>query len=234
VDRGELLYIYDKAGWAGTDDIRDHFPDLMAQAGGYVVTGDEMQTELVFFDKSKTRAVYRANFADGKLVKSGPAQADRIGLSPLEAQMIDAKDKGLAAFRAAKVGPCANAMPNLATLPPEMPGGPIIVYMMTPQTDLKSFPLGGHFSVEVSRDGSVGKVRHFTKSCIDMPLSQLPIGATPAAFVITHLLDPTPTEIHVFTSLASGIPIWVLTSPQGRVWAVEGSTVRTLEMPKKR
>jgi hypothetical protein len=27
--------------------------------------------------------------------------------------------------------------------------------------------------------------------------------------VVTHLLDPIPTEIHVFTALAAGLPVFV-------------------------
>jgi len=232
VDRGELLYIFDQAAWHGTDDIRDHFPDLLAQAGGYVLTGDQVQTELVFFDKSKSRAVYRATFTDGKLNKSGPPEADRVDITAPERQMIKAKEKALDAFTAAKIGMCAEASPNITALPPEKSGGAIIVYVMTPQTDVNAYPLGGHFSVEVAQDGSVGKVRHFSKSCIDMPLNHQPQVGQPVAFVITHFLDPTPTEIHVFTSLASKVPIYVMTGPNGGLWAVDGNSVRTLDRPK--
>jgi hypothetical protein len=228
VNRGELLYIYDQAAWQGTDDLRARFSSLLSEAGGYVVSGDERQTELAFFDKAKSKAVYRATFSDGKLTSSGPPAPGRAELTPLEKQLILAKEKALNAFEEAKAGVCAEATPNLAALPPERPGGPIIVYLMTPQTDLRAYPLGGHFSVEVGQDGSVGKVRRFTNTCIDMTLDQASKGAKPVGFGITHLLDPTPTEIHVFTSLASGMPIYVGTSNK-RIWAVEGSSVRTIK-----
>lgn len=233
VDRGEMLYIYDRAAWEGTDDVRERYANLMSQAGGYVVSGDERQTELVFYDKAKSRAVYRATFADGKLASSGPPAADRFELTALEKRLIRAKDAALVAFEAAKVGLCANSIPNLAALPPETPGGPVIVYLMTPQVDLKVFPLGGHYSVEVGEDGSVGNVRRFTNSCIDMSLDQVPNGGKPRIFTITHLLDPTPTEIHVFTALASKIPIMVLTNPKGPLWVVEGNWVQSVPMPSK-
>src|SRR5262245_31391265 len=203
----------------------------MSQAGGYVVTGDENRTELVFFDKAKAKAVYRATFELGKITNSGPPTADRIDLTPLELRMIAAKEKALTAFQAANVGLCANANTNMTAIPPETPDGPVIVYLMTPQTDLKSFPLGGHYSVEVSRDGSVGPVRRFTNTCIDMKKDSVPKGAKPVAFTITHLLDPTPTEIHIFTSLSSKMPIYVGTK-NGRIWAVEGSQVRTIDSTK--
>ena len=231
VDRGELLYIYDRAAWQGTDDFRGRFSNLLSEAGGYVVTGDETRTELVFYDRSKSRAVYRAAFGDRKLTRSGPPAPDRADLTPLEKRMILAKEKALNAFSEAKVALCSSANPNLAVLPPGKPDGPILVYLMTPQTNLRAYPLGGHFSVEVGHDGSIGKVRRFTNTCIDMPLNQAPKGAQPVGFWITHLLDSTPTEMHVFTSLASKLPIYVGTS-DGRVWAVEGSSVRTVNPNK--
>lgn len=226
VDRGEMLFLYDRVAWLGTDDVRGHHSKLMEQAGGYVVTGDENRTELVFYDKSQSKAVYRATFALGKLTNSGPPATDRVELTPLEKRMIMAKENAMAAFMEAKVGLCANASPNLAAIPSADPNGPIIVYLMTPQTDLKEYPLGGHFSVEVAQDGSVGKVRQFTNSCIDMALDDVPSGAKPVGFGITHLLDPTPTEIHIFTSLATKMPIYVGTKK--RTWVVDGSSVRSI------
>jgi hypothetical protein len=233
VDRGELLYVYDRAAWQGTDDLRARYPALLTQIGGHVISGDEATTELVFYDKSKAKAVYRARFTNTKLTASGPAGADRVPLTMLERQLIQAKDKGAEAFARAKVGTCGSGKPNLAVLPSTAPGGAVTVYLTTPQTDPKSFPLGGHYSVEVRPDGSTGEVRRFTNACIDMSRSVLPKDAGPAVFFITHLLDPTPTEIHVFTSLASEMPIGVMTGPS-RVWLVDGNRVESMSLPKAR
>jgi hypothetical protein len=233
VERGERLYLHDRAAWQATDDLREHFPDLLPMVGGYITTDRERTTGLVFYDRSKIRALYRASFSNGTLASSGRPTAATSDLSPLERELISAKDKAVAAFAEAKAGLCAKASPNITALSPDEPGGPIIVYMMTPQTNLETFPLGGHYSVEVRSDGSTGKVRKFTNSCLDMPVSGRPKDARAAAFVVTHLLDPVPTEIHVFTSLASKVPIVVLTSPQGRMWTVDGNTVRSAKLPAK-
>lgn len=230
VSRGELLYIYDEAAWHGTDDIRANYPALLAQAAGYVVTGDEARTELVFYDRSKANAVYRATFSEEKLIKSGPPRSDQVALTALERRLIAAKDTALNAFTAAKVGLCNKGTPNLAALPPQNPTSAVIVYLMTPRIDMNMVPLGGHYSVEVA-DGKVSTVRRFTNTCIDMPIgSSRPAGAV---FGITHLLDPTPTEIHVFSSLTAKSPMIVGTSPAGRVWVVDGNQITTLPTPKK-
>jgi hypothetical protein len=230
VDRGELLYIYDEAAWHGTDDIRANHPALLAEAGGYVVTGNEADTELVFYDRSKSKAVYRATFRDEKLMKSGPPSADRTPLTALERRMILAKDAALSAFKAANVGLCSKGTPNLAALPPATPTGPVIVYLMTPRIDMNLVPLGGHFSVEIGADGKAGAVRRFMNTCFDMPLVNKPQGGLLA---ITHLLDPTPTEIHVFSSLTAKVPMVVMTSPDGPMWLVDGNQIQTLPTPKK-
>jgi hypothetical protein len=41
-------------------------------------------------------------------------------------------------------------------------------------------------------------------------------------FVISHLLDPTPTEIHVFTALASKSELFVVTSENDQFWKISG------------
>ncbi|MEA3063228.1 MAG: hypothetical protein QOJ94_3009, partial [Sphingomonadales bacterium] len=129
----------------------------------------------------------------------------------------------LAAFAAKGLPRCSKAPMNTVVLPPAAPDGPTYVYVMTPQTDSKIIPFGGHYRIAVAADGTVGEIRPFTNSCIAMPYKP-PHGATPAAMVITHLLDPVPTEIHVFASFVAGVPIMVITK-DGRLWAVSGASI---------
>ncbi|PNB46563.1 hypothetical protein C1X73_34510 [Pseudomonas sp. FW305-130] len=53
---------------------------------------------------------------------------------------------------------------------------------------------------------------------------KLPPGATAEGFMTTHLLDPVPTEIHVFTSYNLHMPLFVGTAPK-TVWVVKGSSI---------
>lgn len=58
-----------------------------------------------------------------------------------------------------------------------------------------------------------------------MPL-KAPGGAKQEAIVVSHLRDPVPTEIHVFTSLAIRLPVLVATTnPQPRLWPVQGDRI---------
>jgi hypothetical protein len=58
------------------------------------------------------------------------------------------------------------------------------------------------------------------------PASGLARGSTPAAMVVSHLLDPVPTEIHVFTAMTSRLPVYVMIAPSGRLYEVTGERIR--------
>jgi hypothetical protein len=78
--------------------------------------------------------------------------------------------------------------------------------------------------VDVAADGSIVRSRAFAKSCIAMDRKQS--SSSPVAFYVTHLLDPQPTEIHVWVSLASGLPLMVATLPAGDVWSVANGQIK--------
>lgn len=225
LERGALLYLYDEAAWRGSDDLRQNFAQLLPLAGGYVVSGERSAVELMFYDKAKSKAVYRAKFSDGKRVSSGRPAVDRVELTPVEQRLIAARAPAMQAFTDAKVGLCSKSTPNVALLPPKVSTDPVRAYLMTARTAMKSLPLGGHFEVDVSADGRAGTVRAFTKSCLEMSLVGDGKGQT-KALVVSHLLDPTPTEIHVFSSLTGKVPIYVMTMPNRTLWVVAGSKIK--------
>jgi hypothetical protein len=70
--------------------------------------------------------------------------------------------------------------------------------------------------------GQVTSQRGFTKSCIELDKS----GNT-AGLMITHLLDHTPTEVHVYWSLWAGLPIYVSTS--AGPWSVDKGRIEFVQ-----
>lgn len=232
--RGALLYAYDQAAWHGTDAMLVRVADAQTKVGGWIVDGPGDSPELVFFDKNEAapRAVFVADFRGGKLVSSRVAAADEPELSAARKQMIAARAAALAALQAKGFERCSKESMNTVVLPPTEPGGPTLVYVLTPQPDMNTIPFGGHYRISVGADGKVGEVRPFTNSCIAVPRNPPAAGGTPAAVVITHLLDPVPTEIHVFSSLVARVPVLVGTK-DGRVWGVAGSTIRLLTQVKR-
>ena len=234
LDRGTLIYAYDQAAWHGTDDLRAKIPDLAKISGGWIVDGDASTPELVFVDKDRANphAVYVADFKDNVLVSSkllGPG--DDTSISPARKRMIDARETAWAALVASGNKKCTAQPFNTVILPQKTPGGSFLVYFLTPQPDNDTLPFGGHYLIEVSANGKAGPVRSFAKSCALFPIREKG-GKTPEALTISHLLDPTPTEIHVFSSLAAHLPIYVMTAMNDRLWSVEGDRVRLIDESK--
>ncbi|WP_157218773.1 hypothetical protein [Flavisphingomonas formosensis] len=229
--RGALIYAYDQAAWHGADDMRTKIDDPASVLGGWIVDGPAEAPELIFFDKDEDdpKAVYVARFRDDQLVSSQllGSKDDRT-LNDLRKRMIKALATAKSAFAASGKPLCSDQPFNSVVVPPEKPGGPILVYLLTPQTTFQSVPFGGHHLIAVTSDGKAGPIRDFTKTCLDMPLRD-GNGGKPAALAITHLLDPTPTEIHVFTSLTTRMPIFVSTTQNDKLWSVEGTRIRLVD-----
>jgi hypothetical protein len=227
-DRGALIYAYDRAAWHGTDDLKAKLPDFPTKVGGWIVDGPADAARLVFYDKDKSdpNAVYVADFRGRELVSGRLlGAADDRSLSPIRKAMVAARSAAAAALTAGKGKHCKPEAFNSVVLPPAAPGGDTLVYFLTPQTDARAIPMGGHYRIDVAPEGPAGKPRAFTKSCMEMPFENEK-GERPEALVITHLLDRTPTEIHVFSSLALGLPIFVATTEGNRLWSVEGTRIR--------
>ncbi|HET9640601.1 MAG TPA: hypothetical protein VFP12_15485 [Allosphingosinicella sp.] len=225
--RGALLYAYDQAAWHGTDDLVAKLPDFQNRVGGWIVDGPAEAPELVFFDKEGKRAVYVARFRAGKLVSGEVAGAGAGELSAPRRQLIAARAAAVEALAASDTRGCSEAPMNSVVLPPAAPGEPTLVYVLTPQRAMDAFPFGGHFLIPVDASGRAGPIRRFTKTCVEISLAGARKGEKLAALGIVHLLDPVPTEIHVFTSLAAHLPVTVGTS-DGRTWWVDGTAIRLI------
>jgi hypothetical protein len=98
----------------------------------------------------------------------------------------------------------------------------IVVYLLAATTRPGAIVAGGHFRYEYSPDGGTELAqRAFMRSCIT--IAPDPAKGMPVSLMLTHLLDPTPTEIHVFLSLLHDKRVAVGT--EKHLWAVEGSTI---------
>jgi len=223
--RGALLYAYDQAAWHGTDEMMAKLPDARSKVGGWIVDGPADAPEAVFFDKDRAapHTVFVANFRDGKLVSSRVAGPAEPVLDAARKRLIAARTTAVEALKAKGFQRCSAQAMNTVVLPPVGPEGNTYAYVLTPQPDMDTIPFGGHYRIAVAPDGTPGEIRAFTNSCIAMP-GKPPAGAKSAALFITHLLDPVPTEIHVFSSLVAQVPVMVATK-DGRIWAVDGPRI---------
>lgn len=231
--RAHLMYWYDQAAWHGTDAMLANAKEVASRIGGWIVDGPAEEPLLIFYSKGTDPApLYIARFRHGRLVEGRAARDDERGLiTPARNRLIHAVAVARDALQRANVTRCSDAQFNSIVLPPEVEGGPVRVYFLTPQTATDMIPFGGHYLIEVDSAGGSAPVRKFTNSCISVATQQ-PDGAKSLGLVITHLLDPVPTEIHGFSAMAARMPVFVGTRDK-RIWRVEpasaGPTVRLVQ-----
>ncbi|MEA3009689.1 MAG: hypothetical protein QOJ91_1381 [Sphingomonadales bacterium] len=226
-ERGRLIYAYDRAAWQGSDDLVAKLPDYTAKVGGWIVDGPADAPTLVFYDQDEAapHAVYIASFKGGRIQSSRVlGSSDDRSLGAGRKSMIAARTAAVARLEAASPVRCKEQPFNTVVLPPEKPGAQTLVYFLTPQSDSKAIPMGGHYRVEVAADGSAAKPKSLTETCLEMPFADSK-GGRPAALTVSDLLDPVPTEVHVFSALAAGLPVRVMTRNE-RVWAVDGTGIK--------
>ena len=220
LDRAQLLHAYDQAAWHTTDTLVGDLPEAaLATIRGWVVTPEGADFRVTYYSGdpgTEHRPVYSAVWTGGSTVRDRRTHESGDLLSAEEARLAAASDA------VPEEGPmrCANRRFNRVVLPRADADGADLVYLLTPQTEAASIPLGGHHRAEV-KDGKLLAQRPFSNSCVDMPVA----GET-AAFVVTHLLDPTPTEVHFFSVFAAKKPIYVITTMNDRTWVGEISEGR--------
>jgi hypothetical protein len=222
--RGRLLFELDRAAWVGTDDMFAQIRDA-ASSGmrGYVVERDGDALAVTFFGgpPGAPVAFYRGRVENRRVVSRQVYPADaRPSLTAIQRRMAAASETARTIDRR----PCGTATFNTAIIPPETPDGPIDLYLLTPQVRDGIWPAGGHHRFTIAPDGAILSSRAFTNTCIDLGGGGGPNEDT-VALAVTHLLDPLPTEIHVFTSLTSGLPLGVSTHPR-RIWWVTGDRIQ--------
>ncbi|MBB5698036.1 hypothetical protein [Sphingomonas yantingensis] len=223
--RGRALFAHDRAAWVATDALTDDLPKAQAATvRGWIVEPageDRLRVSFLSSTGDDRRVIYTAEVAKGALGQHAPLAAPAALTAPQRAiaTAIDA-----ATAEAVRQGwrPCGKAPFNVAAIP--TPTG-TSVYLTTPQTRTDAWPMGGHFRVDVDTAGRVASSRRFANTCLE--IGSPPKQAKAAMLVVTHVLDPTPTEIHVFASLSARMPVAVVTG-KDRIWITNGAEIRSM------
>jgi hypothetical protein len=230
--RGRLLRAIAGAGIIATQDMLSRVSDpagagisgWLAEPGGNAVT-------VTFYaegdDTTPPGAVYRVTILGGRATAREVFLAgDRPPLTGHLARM--------AAARKATEGldhqACGGQDFNVLVVPPAGPDAPIDVYQISPQTQRGHYPVGGHFKTTIGPDGSVVASRGFTNVCLNVAAADVAAGQRPEPIAVTHLLDPLPTEIHVFLAIWTGHPLVVVAGDPQRLFAVTGEGIA--EVPR--
>ncbi|MCM0000962.1 MAG: hypothetical protein NBV68_16420 [Erythrobacter sp.] len=220
VDLGSKIYSYDQAAWHGTDAMLEDLPGARKNGiAGWIVNEVAGGWETVFFRLAGEgyEAVWAGVYDGKKVIRAATYAPGERALTPAETALVTATQLA----RSQRVQGCSAKPFNTVVFPTGRPDGGFYAYLLTPQEKVGEIPFGGHHRFEIVA-GQIKASRKFTNSCLTMA-SLAADGKRPEALSISHLLDPVPTEIHVFSVYVAGLPVYVLTASNKTAWAVEVS-----------
>lgn len=226
--RGNLLYDHDQAAWHTTDVMLEKVPrPRLAEIKGWLVdpgAGGGLSVLYYGYDGATPYGVFRAGYRDGKVVDPVLIAADAPdrALTATQARMVQARKAAMDSNPAA----CVRKPFNTVVVPPASETAPVEVYLLTPQVEAGKYPFGLHYQVTVGADGKVASTRPFMMSCMVQPLP-----ANVVASMVSHLLDPMPTEIHVWLARWTGKPVYVMITEPQQLWEVTGTGMRKVDKP---
>ncbi|NCU11452.1 MAG: hypothetical protein GXC70_04710 [Sphingomonadaceae bacterium] len=239
--RGAEIYAYDQAAWHSTDRMQADLKkrkwtlEKAQQEGmaGYVVepAGDGQLLATYYGVKDgKTFAMARYRVRGSKVERGGFLKdGDDAALSPLALRLVEMRGKAVDAAIEQKVFRCTRGNLNTVVLPPRA-DGTIPAYVMSSAVEAGLFPAGGHYRYVFGADGKLLSSRAFSKSCVNVDSRNVPKKA--AGFGVSHLLDPQPTEIHVFVSYNVPITLFVITQSNSNLWEVARGKVTFKQVMK--
>lgn len=227
MDRGKLIYDFDQAAWHSTDVMLAALArPRLAEIKGWLVEpdGDALSVLYYGYDGDAPYGVFSARFKGGKVVSSREIKASETrDLTTVQQRMALARKVAMTA----QVTPCTRAAFNTVIVPPASDTASVEVYLLSAQVRTGEYPFGGHYLVTVGPDGKIaGEPRPFMKSCMNQALP-----ANAVAAMVSHLLDPTPTEIHAWLSRWIGKPVYVMVVEPSQLWEVTDKGMRKVNKP---
>ncbi|WP_257386212.1 hypothetical protein [Tahibacter caeni] len=227
---GLRVYRHDRAAALATDALRGNRKFRKDKRVGSWITEARESSVLVSFvdkdDPDRARLLYQVDVSDGS-DGAGKVTAFEPPEAATASQRNAARARGTAA--AFDFKPCAQHY-NTVVLPAiagDASGWN--VFLLPSTTDAAVIPFGGTYRLELDGEGrTVTSSRTYTRTCIDFARSKRR-GAEEAALVVTHLLDPVPTEAHVLLNLQIGTPVVVLTASNRSSWMIDKGRIRFLE-----
>ena len=228
--RGAEMFAYDQAAWHSTDRLQEDIQKgglsiaKLRERGfaGFIVepVSDGLLLATYYGKKDgKTFAVARYWMAGSKVKRGGLVKpGDDAVLSPLALKLIERREQAVAVAIADDVSIFTDGPANTVVLPPRADGS-IPVYFMSASVENGTFPAGGHYLYVFDASGKLASKRPFTKSCVMVDWRNLPKQAAGAS--VSHILDPQPSEIHVFVSLNMPGKLFVITTSNKDLWLID-------------
>ncbi|EKT4087405.1 TPA: hypothetical protein QDZ99_001815 [Stenotrophomonas maltophilia] len=211
---GRSLFEHDLAAERATDALVAKGMRKDDRVAGWV-TEQRDNRYVVSILGGDSSVLYRV-VTDDKGTLAGPVQtlSPPEPLSPYEAGAAAARALALSSkFQACSKNYNTVVLPNV-----DGTANAWSVYLLPGTFDPAAVPLGGSHRVEIA-DEKITSSRPYTLSCITL---QRP--PRKGAMMVTHLLDPTPTEVHVYWSLWARAPLFVSTA-KDVIWKIENGHI---------
>ncbi len=163
-------------------------------------------------------AMARATIApDGRVVGALERPAEPAPLDAFEAEAARARAYALDL----PLERCG-ASYNTVVLPVDGAPGRWTVYLFPGSSRMDQVPLGGSHRVQVDLAAGTHEARAYTRTCI--VLDNRP---DLVAMMVTHLLDPQPTDAHVYWNLWARKPLFVAAG--ARPWSITDGIIEPIE-----
>lgn len=214
---GEAIYRYDQAAWHTTDAMVESLErPKLELIRGWVINEVDGGLEAVFFRPTQSgyEAVWSGVYTGSKVKSQTAYDPAERPLTSEEAAKAEANNIP----RNEKMQRCSQQRFNTVVFPTGKSDSSLYVYYLVPQPTIDSFAFGGHYRYEI-RDGEIVDSRPFTNSCLTLSTAANE-GDELSSLGISHSLDPTPTEIHVFTMFAARKPVFVITADNETIWQI--------------
>lgn len=222
---GRQMYLHDRAAWLATDAMfaDQRMEALKPRLGGWVTepTAHGIRTIFVSNDEVPVR-LYEIEIDEGERLSEAMLESPEPLTAEHRAQ-LSARE----AVRTRDMLRCAQQY-NAVSMP-SVDG--LRVYAMPAFEREHVYPLGGYHLFRFEADGkTVAESRKFTNGCIehDETSRELPDGSKAIGAMFTHLLDPQPTEVHVFVSIYAKLPLTIVTADNKSMWRVHKGKIEFL------
>lgn len=225
---GRQMYLHDRAAWLATDAAHAdrRMRERMSRIGGWVTEPTAYGIRVIFVSKDEAPVrVFEVEVDERDTLSEAVVESPE----PLRAEHL-AQLRGRALAVSQPFMPCGQSYNAVAM--PSAEG--VRVYLMPAFPRRGVFPLGGYHRYDLDQAGeTLRSSRSFSNSCIeldetaslDAPRAD---GATPVGMMFTHVLDPHPTEVHVFVSLYAQRPFMISTVANKRLWIIEQGRIRAM------
>lgn len=210
---GKKMVFLDQLAWRATDILLAAQIDPVAINLYGWITYPDGDNWVVRFLKSDDGVVPSHDVIFPETGEPRLVQSQDSALTDRDRALLTARDAVLEAV----TEPCSGTYNTIVFDMPDEKA--VYAYAIAASHEPGVIVVGGHYRVILSSDDlTVTSTRNFTTTCLEINDLELQDGEKVTAAIVSHILDPSPVEMHVFLSLTYGYPFYVIT--ESGLWSV--------------